>query len=354
MESLKLKYLIALFLFAAVSSGAKEIFLPTAVQLAPKAKYMNQKDVNEALALAVNLSNEFGTVSFASLDSIYKTINPNINKVNINEIAANFGADKVIYASLNTLNNVIRAEIIIKSLSDSTYLKKAEGWSVMNYRDILNDKVIYIPSVITVFQRAFAKAMRDTAMYDSYRNDYRVYPAEPLIVCGLEYMNNDSLPKWELYERKQLSSYDAVENICTVASFHPDYAVFDLASRDTLWGLVKNFEVFNFKAASILDIQAMSAIGVKNFVTGYIKRVPEGAEICLRLFEIQREQAEAMKTKTRILEKDNLDAMRYAIKYLTIELLYGDIPKETQKKIEKQSDKTQKSKEKRKAKSKKK
>jgi len=353
MESFKLKYLIVLFLFAAVSVGAKEIFLPTAVQLAPKAKYMNQKDVNEALALAVNLSKEYGTVNFSSLDSIVKTMNPNINKINIIEIAAKFGTDKVIYASLNTLNNVIRAEIIIKSLSDSSYHKKAEGWSVMNYRDILDDKVIYIPSVIEVFQRAFAKAMGDSAMYDSYRNDYRVYPAEPLIVCGLEYENNDSLPKWELFDKQQLSSYDAVENICTIASFHPDYAVFDLASRDSLWGLVKNFEVFNFKAASILDIQAMSAVGVKNFITGYIKRTPEGAEIGLRLFEIRRDQAEAMKTKTRILEKDNLEAMRYAIKYLTIELLYGEIPTETQKKIEKQSVRTQKAKEKRKTKSKK-
>ncbi|MEI6091701.1 MAG: hypothetical protein WCR42_14690 [bacterium] len=353
MESFKLKYLIALFLFAAVSLGAKEIFLPTAVQLAPKAKYMNQKDVNEALSLAVNLSKDYATVSFASIDSIVIKLNPNINKININEIAGHFGVDKVIYASLNTLNNVIRAEVIIKSLTDSTYFKKAEGWSVMNYRDILDDKVIYIPSVITVFQRAFAKAIGDSSMYDSYRNDYRVFPAEPLIVCGLEYENNDSLPNWELFERAQLSSYDAVENICTVASFHPDYAVFDLASRDTLWGMVKNFEVFNFKAASILDIQAISAVGVKNFVTGYIKRIPEGAEICLRLFEIRRDQAEAMKTKTRILLKDNLEDMRYAIKYLTIELLYGDIPIETQKKIDKQTDKTQKAKAKRKAKIKK-
>ncbi len=353
MKKSKLKYLIVVFFLAGMSLSAKEILMPTAVQLAKKAQYMNQKDVNEALCLAVNLSKEYGTVNFERIDSLRKTMPQTLEKININDIAKRFGTDKVIYASLNTLNNVIRAELIIKSLSDSTYFKKAEGWSVMNYRDILDDKVIYIPTVIEVFQRAFASAMCDTMMYDSYRNDYRVYPAEPLIVCGLEYENNDTLPKWELFERKQLSSYDAVENICTVASFHPDYAVFDLASRDTLWGLVKNFEVFNFKAASIMDIQAMSAIGVKNFITGYIKRIPEGAEIGLRLFEIRRDKAEAMKTKTRILEKDNLESMRYAMKYLTIELLYGDIPQETQKKIEKQTDRTQKAKEKRKAKSKK-
>ncbi len=294
------------------------------VSQGPGADSISTYKFEAAFTLAVGMSQKYRLISADYRDSVIAALreeNPNLNMI---DIANACNADIVAAANVGILKNMMRVDLALADIKNKIN-RKGVGYGLLNYRK-LDEKPLYDPTLLKATQRSFANALENDSLYQDAPEGFNVKPAAPLVVGGIEFINDmqaqDSLMTWDLFEKKVVNSYDLCESIFEEASFSPDYAVYDIDSRDSLYAMLKLFGIENYNTPSAVELQGLAKIEVEYYITGKFTQLPFAARLELSLYRINPQGSLfEIKNVKGLLKLDKIDEMRKVAKELTDELL---------------------------------
>lgn len=276
--------------------------------------------VEAALMLAAKLAKGYDIITISERDSVAGILQDKGESPSARNIAKLTEADKIYFFTIKQLKNMLRVEIASTNRSGSNK-KKGVGFALMHYMEGSDDNPISDPALLTALQRAFAQVEGKPGMFADAQGDFRVFPAQTLVVGGLMYDFEKDLPEWYIFTKKELTSYEVAEIIFDEAKDSDKYVVYDIASRDSIYALFNMHGIENFKAPTTYEIKALSDLQVDKYITGIMKRTPEGADIELHLCNIRGGQIEIIKSEMGHIDSDHLGKMRTEIRRLTRNLM---------------------------------
>lgn len=227
----------------------------------------------------------------------------------------------VIIPRINRLNDILGITVFIDPISDTLRSRSGTGFANLNLRDIETDKSIYDLSLTYALQRAIADAYNHSTMFDNAPEEYKIYPWETLVIGGLEFIENERLKAWEIFQEKVVNSYTVVESIFEASYNKSPFVIYDTATRDTLYTKFNMYGIENYDAPTKYEIDALVNFEVDYFITGSLKRIADGAEIKLYLCDVSPRGLQINKTVQGIVEEDSMLELEEKVKELTTELL---------------------------------
>ncbi len=290
------------------------------LKISPGIKNLSYPEVEAAFNFACTLSGKFKMISGAKVDSILKMYINEKQKPTIAEMASRLGAGRIGALSINRIGNMLRVYLRFVDTQDSNEVM-GTGYAQLRYRDKKTGEIIYIVPLLSAIQRAVAGALRDTTLYAGVKKEYIVYPAPTLVVGSINYQNDESLPRWEIFEDKSVSSFDAVETIFKEALLFPHYITYDIESRDSIYALSGLYLAENFNTPGSNEINSLYKAAVDYYITGTLKRMNNGAEVELTLCRIGKNKLQPVKTEKDYLHNDSTTDLREILKHLTAKLL---------------------------------
>lgn len=271
-----------------------------------------------ASKLAIDMSSNYITIA----DSIRKKA---IEKADSNatyEILANsLKANYLIYSSVDVFHGMLRANITLVNI-ETKEEKLGFGYAPLRY--MKDGKKIYDVALLSAMQRAFMNVTDDSTLYVHQPEQYRIKPAESMVIGGFMFDNNDNPLIWRLFTNKSVASFYASESIYSAAKEADKYAVYDLATRDSMYAAFNLFLMENFTQPSQTEMKILSAFSVQNYIFGSIKRVDNHAEVKLLLAVMDGENLEIVRTEEGILKEDSEAKFGELIMKLTNKLLFID------------------------------
>lgn len=320
-----LKIFVSLFLiFSFLGAFAEQkpiILLPADIQKSPSISHVPDAKFEAALNLAVELSQKAGLVNLKERDSIINYYSKSGEPISALSLAKEMNADYIVFTGANQLNNILRLELIFKPTNFDLEDKKAIAYSYIRYKQTEDDKHLYDPALLKAHQRAFAKAFGLDSIYLELEEPFNVKPVEPLVIGGLVFDKKDVKPLWKLFDTQEISSYHAAEAMFDVAILSNDYMTYDIASRDSLYSLAKLYGIENYNSPTSVELQVLQNMEVKYYLSGYIERLNNAANISITLYEINDYKLVPLKSEKGILERDDMDELGDKIEEITSKLL---------------------------------
>lgn len=291
------------------------------IKLGQKAEIIKATKVEAALNLAAGLSGKYVLIPTILRDSVAVLLSKDGVKPQINILSDTLGADKIVFVLVSRIENMLRVELNLVDAKNTSDRNLGEGFASIHY--MFSDSVLLVDlALLQAVQRAFAVAVKDSNLYANCEESFRVFPAPTLIIGGLDYKENPSyFPKWDLFDRPIVSSYDAVESIFEQAKESSKYVVYDIATRDTIYALFNLYIIENHKPPSYLEIEVLDNFLVRRYITGTFTQQKNSADIELVLYEIIGGKLKPIKSEKGIIQKDDLMEFRRVLKDLTKKLL---------------------------------
>lgn len=282
---------------------------------------ISESKVFAAFALAAEITGKYQLIPKQIRDSVVNVISIDSLRPTAAIIANKLNAERILFIDINRLNNMLRVDISSVEQNEDTVSAKGKGYSLIHYLSDKDHIPLYDPSLLEATQRAFADLEGDLLMYDTLQNSLKVYPAKTLVIGGIVFINDNELREWELFTRKEVNSFDAIEKIFETARDCPDYVVWDTDSRDAIYSIFNMYGIENANAATTYELQALEKFDVDRYITGTLKRTKFGAEIELFMCEIIGANLKILNSVKGSIQKDELEEFRKEITRLTEKLL---------------------------------
>lgn len=289
------------------------------VQFGRQIEGLNKKLVETALDFALQYSGKYELITARKRDSVVSSFAANKKQATVKSIARALNADRIVFINVNVLANIVRVSLNSVN-AKTTFASEGVGYDFARYRAKGSDNPEYGPSLLAAIQRAFAVAEKDSMMYADLKGFKRAIPAKTLVVGGLEFIDKKKVEKWDLFHKKELHSYSAVEEIISKCRERDDYVVFDVASRDSIYAIFKLFLVENCHAMSGTEISALHKLEVECVISGKFTRTKDGADIEISLFELSAKGPRKLKTVKGSIDKDSVIDFKKKIHELTPKL----------------------------------
>ena len=274
--------------------------------------------VQAAFALTMLMGKFFDIVPPKTVDTLIAQFNREGKSSSIYDVANYFKVNFITFIDVNRFQNIIRTDITLLSGKDYSNDNKGTGYSFVNYRDGVDTNLIYDPSLLTSIQRAFAVAIKDSNMFSGLKQP--VHPAKTSVISGIQFINEESLPRWDIFTNEVTDSYFMLESIFESASQSDRYVIFDFATRDSIYANFNFYTPENYKAPNQMELYALRKFEVNTFITGTFKRIPEGAELTLVHKEFTNEGFQEINRVTGILKNDSKVELEKFVKNLTLQL----------------------------------
>lgn len=288
-----------------------------------KGKQISVSDLKleAGLALAVELTGKYILISGKEADSLVTTV-PKTADMNVLTMAQVSKAQAVVFVRVDRLQNIVRAEIQLAFAPNFKKKTTGTGFALIRYRKEKNNEQLLDPALLLAFQRAFAVAIADSNTYRQLQGSLQVYPASPMVIGGLEYINNTSLTPWALFQKTEVQSYDAVLTMFDVAKEAKRYACFDADTRDSIFALFHLLLMENNKAPTQTELDALYKLEVRHYITGKMERTDSGAHLTVQLCSIQEHGGlTVLKTVEGDVADDNVKMFRETLTTLTKQVL---------------------------------
>ncbi len=276
-----------------------------------------------ALTFATMLTDKYRIISSKLVDSISQEASANGIKFTAKQLAEKLGADYILFESINKFESMLRIEIALRDTKNEKDKYSGIGYSMLNFRKKSDDLPLYDPTILKATQRAFASSVGDSLLYHNVKEKkLQVYPAKATIVGGIEYEDNTRLPAWRIFQDKILTSYDGCEVMVEEAKNSPKLAVYDLASRDSIFTRFKLYGFENYNAANITELAVLEKFEVQYYLCGKLERNEKGALFVAYLLEIKDKNVNVIKSEGEQIEEDNTDKFREKIRIAVKRLLF--------------------------------
>lgn len=283
---------------------------------------ISSNKVEAAINLALAMTDNYELMPTRIRDSVaFEFQKQKINK-NLKDLAEYFNVDYFLITQVNSIENILRTDIKLVDTKDSTKKSIGFGYSQLQYRSKSEFKKVYDPALLAGLQRAFCVALNDTNLYMNAKEGFKLKPLTPLVIGSIFYIDNPKLSEWTIFKDKVLSSYDAILNIFEAAKLCSEHVIFDVDTRDAIYNLDNLYMAENYTAPSENELLALNKIGVDYFITGSLKRVDEGAELNLIMYQLISNQMVPMRFSFGLLTNDSITEYRQLLQKLTKELLF--------------------------------
>ncbi len=311
---------ITLTILSISAQEHKEKIFIAKVEFGSNIENLSETKIEAALNLIQKLTNRFELIFSNTRDSIAKIIESEGKPPTVLEIGKRLNAARALFLKINRLANILRVDISAYNFLDSSSIS-GKGYAPIHYK--LKDKngPLYDPALLSATQRAIADFLRDSLMFWGLSGSFKVKPAPTLVVASINYIESDTLKKWEIFRKRQVSSFFAVESIFEEARLSNDFVVFDTETRDSVYALYNFFEPENFSAPSPIEIRALYNLEVDLLLTGELFTESGSVKIRLYLCKIDKNGLIIEKQIDDILYEDNLEKFSQTLKLLTSKLL---------------------------------
>lgn len=274
--------------------------------------------------LSILKKDSLSLISSQKRDSIIKIKRDNKINANMLDIANELGANYILFSRVNALKNLIRTDVTLVNVKDSSKTLKGFGYASANYMNE-DGKTIYDPAILASLQRALSLAFNDSTMFVDTAKGFIHRPAPLLAIGGIYFADNEDLQKWYIFEKKVVNSFDALETIFETAIKNNNYITVDTETRDTIYNLNNLFVVENYNAPSEYELLALYKMGVEYYISGVLKRVEEGAKLELYLYKFENGVMQAIESGYEIIPEDSILLLRESLKYLTEKILNNEM-----------------------------
>lgn len=273
------------------------------VDFKPESEYLNSQKFDAALSLALKIKNNY---EYIGIKDIQKAIQekPEFAKLTMNQLAKKLDADYIAIAKVNTLQHILRTEIILNSPDSKEHQLKGTGYEVLNFIDASSGNLIYDPALLKSLKRSLAVAFNDSSMFVIDSLKLNVKPLPTLVIGSIEFAGENQYD-WKLFSDKVISSYAGVETIYDVIKHTQDYVVYDIETRDTIYKLFNFHIVENYSAPSSHEIQALYRIEIDYYIAGKLTKNENTAELTISLYKIKNDKLEEIKSETEKFNDDS-------------------------------------------------
>lgn len=298
----------------------KEKLFVAKVEFSSNIANLSETKIEAALNLIQRLANRFELIDYGSRDSIAKIIESEGKPPTVLEIGKRSNATRALFLKINRLANILRVDISAYNFLDSSSIS-GKGYAPIHYKLKDKDEPLYDPALLSATQRAIADLFRDSLMFWGLSGSFKVKPVPTLVVASISYVESDSLRRWEIFRKRQVSSFFAIESIFEEARLSNDFVVFDTETRDSIYAIFNFFEPENFSAPSPIEIRALHNLEVDFLLTGELFADSNSVKIRLYLCKIDKDGLIIEKQTEEILLEDNLEKFSQTLKLLTSKLL---------------------------------
>lgn len=276
----------------------------------------NHLKVEAAMNLVARFSQKYTIIPMDVRDSIALLLHRKGLEPTPEKLAKELSANKILIIKVKTFANILRADIFCFDLVDNA-IKYGKGYAQIRY--FVKDKhtPLIDPAILTGLQRAFADMLNEPELYQHLDGNLKVKPAPPLIIGTINYIESDTLSKWEIFRKRQVTSYFAVETIFESARHTPDFVVFDILTRDSIYSYFNLFEPENYAPPNVNEIQALLKFEVEYYISGEFLWDSGNAILKLYLCKISEKGLEIVKESTTVVKNDSLEAFKESLELVT-------------------------------------
>jgi len=161
----------------------------------------------------------------------------------------------------------------------------------------------------------------DSNLYADVDSVFQVRPVPTLVISSLIFTDNDSIDTWDLFTEKEIKSYFAIETIFEQAVKTHNFAVYDIASRDSIYKLFNLSIPENFRTPTTIELSCLENLKVDYYITGEFKRTEAGASVSLFLMQIVDKSVVLVKKESEFLYEDSLVKFKDVLLSLTKKLI---------------------------------
>lgn len=293
----------------------KIALLPGSIELGEGADSVGEYRVEAALRLCGRISGRYFVLPLSTRDSIAREFFKSGEKPTLSKIARRAGADTVVFVRVSRLKNMLRADLVFAGLDDSAASSSGFGYAPVRYfyEDTLR---VLDPALLKAIQRAFATCAGDSNMFADSPGKFRTFPANTLVVGGLQFLDDENLDPWDLFQDKIVNAYDAAESMFKQAVKSDRYAVYDLDSRDAIYAKFDMRIVENDKAPTRYEARALYNFEVDEYLTGIIERTERGGELKLIRCAVRENYFEVIDSARTLVRTDDVIELRKGVKDL--------------------------------------
>ena len=271
------------------------------------AKDIKAIKIDASLNFAARASmDKYEYVPFAALDSIFvktKSKGETLTSLTLSKI---LNADFFVFIRVNRIENMLRIDISRINARDTSQKNFGTGYASVRYRKLTTEKPMYDPAILTAVMRAFAVAAGDSSLF-VINDTLQVRPVPTLVIGGISYKDDEKLKSWEVFTHKEISSYDAVENIFDEIKDNDNFAIYDIQTRDSVFSLFNLFLIENYLGPSPNELKILHQMDVDYYITGSLTRMESGGLIDLFLCRIGNNgNLEVLGKETGLVMEDSI------------------------------------------------
>ena len=281
-----------------------------------------------ALTLALEVTGRYSVVPVAVRDSLVQLLQHRGEPPTALAVARELGCQGVCFALAERFVHLLRVEVVFRWGPAFAEEHRGVGYALVRHVWVGSGEPLYDPALLEAAQRAIAVACGDSGLYSKHEPPLRVFPAAVLAVSGLAYVDAPDMPRWQLFAREVVTSYEAVLEAIDTARHHPHYVVCDIDTRDSIYARAGFFEPENYNPPTPQELSLLAQMGVEYVLTGRFLRVPEGARLSLELYRLRWVGGSLVPEYLRSVEgsvvEDSSRALRRTVRQLVGELLWGN------------------------------
>jgi TolB-like protein len=297
------------------STITPKLFFLAKTEFGQYAKDIKQLKIDAALNFSARASNgQYQYAPLAVIDSLVAKGKNNGDTLTSLKIASMLNADYFIFLRVNRIENMIRIDIRLVNARDTSIKSFGTGYASIRYRRLTNEKPLYDPAILSATMRAFAVASKDSNLF--VKGDTIIEkPVPTLVIGGIAYKDDEKLKTWEVFTHKEISSYDAVENLFDEIKNNPDFATYDIQTRDSLFAIYNLMMIENYKGPTADEIKILFNMDVNYYITGTLSRIESGGILDLYFCRINdKANLEILGKESGLLGEDNIEQFKKVLR----------------------------------------
>jgi hypothetical protein len=286
-------------------------------------RFVSHGKVEAGLTVALELTEQYHLVNSQLRDSLIREKAPG-RDVSIGEAMRLIVAGGSVFANVQRKAHLIRAEVIIVTGPGVTIESRGVGYGLIRLQREGSETVLADPAILEALQRATALALKDSLVYAKLEAPFNVKPAALLAMGGIAYKNDETLPQWDIYEKKVTTSFDLMQTAVGALARNEQVVVLDAETRDSMFADARLYMVENYNASSRDELTTLAAFEVTRMITGSLTRTAKGATLQLQFGTLDNKgQLRAARTTEQAVPNDSVDDLRTAMVKGLRELLPG-------------------------------
>lgn len=291
------------------------------ISLGPEAEgIISQDKVEAAFNLVSILSEKYLYIDQRETYSIINKLRDSLETPSEANIMEALNLSRVYSVRVDLLANMLSVYV---SYQDIATKEKSGGmgYASIKYFKVDDNSAMYDPALLKAMQRAFSVAEKDSALFTKNDTAFYAYPAPTIVVSGIEFINDNSLEMWDLFDSPEINSYMIVESAFDTLKHEDNLVIYDTDSRDSIYAFYGMRIPENHKATSNNEFYYLAKHEVNYLISGSFSRVAEGAKLIFTLSEIKGETVTFISKVEAIIEEDSKVILSETAKSLAYKLI---------------------------------